>query len=326
MLRCEHGGNLDRAISQFGGNRKEWIDLSTGINPYTYNVFDLSSDIWRELPDQQLIVSTIHSAKIAYQAKSSCLPLAGVQQAIQHLPFIIKKKTKNVCILYPSYNEYEVQFQRANWNITRCQDVDEMKDANCAIIVNPNNPDGKKFLPNELLELSNTVGTLIIDESFCDLYPHLSVLPHLTEHHKNIIIFRSFGKFYGLAGLRLGFVFSCEETINEFSYALGKWAVSGPALAIGVCALTDDSWRQQTLEKLKADTLRLDKIAQQNGLESVGGTNLFRLYQCNNAKDIQHKLAEQRIWTRIFSYSEYLIRLGLPKEDGWDRLERAFRS
>ena len=93
MLRCEHGGNLDRAISQFGGNRKEWIDLSTGINPYTYNVFDLSSDIWRELPDQQLIESTIHSAKIAYQAKSSCLPLAGVQQAIQHLPFIIKKKS-----------------------------------------------------------------------------------------------------------------------------------------------------------------------------------------------------------------------------------------
>ena len=166
MLTCEHGGNLDRAISQFGGNRNEWIDLSTGINPYTYNVFDLSLDIWRELPDQQLIESVIHSAKFAYQAKFSCLPLAGVQQAIQLLPFIIKKKTKNVCILFPSYNEYEVQFQRANWNITRCQNVDDMKDANCAIIVNPNNPDGKKFLPNELLELSNTVGTLIIDESF----------------------------------------------------------------------------------------------------------------------------------------------------------------
>ena len=126
--------------------------------------------------------------------------------------------------------------------------------------------------------------------------------------------------------MRLGFVFSCEKTINEFSYTLGKWAVSGPALAIGACALTDYSWRQQTLEKLEADAPRLDKIAQQNGLESLGGTNLFRLYQCNNAKDIQHKLAKQRIWTRTFSYSEYWIRLGLPKEDGWDRLERAFRS
>ena len=82
MLTCEHGGNLDKAISQFGGNRKEWIDLSTGINPYTYNVLDLSLDIWRELPDQQLIESVIHSAKFAYQAKFSCLPLAGVQQAI----------------------------------------------------------------------------------------------------------------------------------------------------------------------------------------------------------------------------------------------------
>ena len=107
---------------------------------------------------------------------------------------------------------------------------------------------------------------------------------------------------------------------------MGKWAVSGPALAIGACVLTDDSWRQQTLEKLEADALRLDKIAQQNELESAGGTNLFRLYQCNNAKDIQHKLAKQRIWIRTFSYSEYWIRLGLPKEDGWDRLERAFRS
>ena len=326
MDRCEHGGDLDRAISHFGGNRKDWLDLSTGINPNSYNVYNYTTDHWRDLPDQQLIDLVTHTAKYAYQAKFDCVPLAGVQQAIQLFPSIIKAKTKRAFILYPSYNEHEAQLYRAGWQITRCKNLSQMSGADCAIIVNPNNPDGRQFLPKELLQLSYNVGTLIIDESFCDLYPHLSVLPHVTKRHQNVIVFRSLGKFYGLAGLRLGFVFSCGETLNHFAETAGKWAVSTPALSIGAKALKDNNWRQETLVKLKYDALYLDRIACQHGLTSLGGTDLFRLYRCNNAKKTQEKLAGYKIWTRIFNYSEDWIRFGLPPKDGWIRLEKAMQS
>ncbi len=326
MDKCEHGGDLDRAISQYGGSRWDWLDLSTGINPNSYVV---SNDIihpWRDLPDQQLIDLATHSAKHAYQAKLDCLPMAGVQHAIQLFPSIIKAKTKKAFILFPSYNEHEAQLFRAGWQVTRCKNLNQMLDADCAVIVNPNNPDGRQFSPKDLLKLSNTVGTLIIDESFCDLYPHLSVLPHVTKHHKNLIVFRSLGKFYGLAGLRIGFVFSCSEILNKFAEAAGKWAVSTPALCIGARALKDKGWRQQTIEKLANDALYLDRVACQNGLTCLGGTDLFRLYQCDNAKKMQDKLARYKIWTRIFNYSKDWIRFGLPPADGWKRLKKAMHS
>ncbi len=330
MAVFEHGGDLDRAITQYGGNRKDWIDLSTGINPYSYPVSNLvsslSSDFLRDLPDQQLIETTAQSARNAYQANFSGLPLAGAQQAIQLFPSIIEVGSKKACILHPSYNEYEAQLQKAGWQITHCHHLDEMTGADCAIIANPNNPDGRQFLPTELLELAGIVGTLIIDESFCDLYPHLSVLPLTTEQHQNIIIFRSFGKFYGLAGLRLGFVFSHSKTLKQFESAAGKWAVSAPALAIGAGALQDENWRQQTMAKLTHDAKRLDRIAHQNGLHLIGGTDLFRLYQWDNAKNMQDKLAGHKIWSRIFSYSENWIRLGIPTDDSWERVQRALQS
>ena len=330
MAASEHGGDLDRAITKYGGNRKDWVDLSTGINPYAYPVSNiassLSSDLLRELPDQQLIDTATQSAKNAYQANFSSLPLAGAQQAIQLFPSIIEVGSKKACILHPSYNEYEAQLQKTGWQITYCHHLDEMTGADCAIITNPNNPDGRQFLPTELLELAHSVGTLIIDESFCDLYPHLSVLPLTTEQHQNIIVFRSLGKFYGLAGLRLGFVFSHSKTLNQFASAAGKWAVSAPALAIGADALQDENWRQQTMIKLTHDAKRLDRIAHQNGLHLIGGTDLFRLYQFDNAKNIQDKLAGHKIWSRVFSYSENWIRLGIPPDTGWEPLERALQS
>ena len=330
MVTCEHGGNLDKAITQFGGNRKDWIDLSTGINPNSYPVSnlasDLSPDLFRDLPDRQLIDAAAQSARNAYQSNFRGLPLAGAQQAIQLFPSIIEVGSKKACILNPSYNEYEAQLHKAGWQITYCHHLDEMTGADCAIITNPNNPDGRQFLPTELVELAHSVGTLIIDESFCDLYPRLSVLPLTTEQHQNIIVFRSLGKFYGLAGLRLGFVFSHSKILNQFASTAGNWTVSAPALAIGANALQDKNWRQQTMIKLTHDAKRLDRIAHQNGLHLIGGTDLFRLYQFDNAKNIQDKLAGHKIWSRVFSYSENWIRLGIPPDTGWEPLERALQS
>jgi len=325
MINLEHGGDLDRAIAHYGGRKQDWIDLSTGINPTSYPVAEIAPNLLRDLPDQGLVNATKQAARKAYNTSLACIPLAGAQQAIQLFPSIVKKSTDNASIYSPSYNEHEIQLRKAGWQVKYCTSIEEMRNADCAVVVNPNNPDGKQFSPDVLLDLANDVGTLIIDESFCDLYPNLSILPHLNDKHHNIIILRSLGKFYGLAGIRLGFVFAHQEVINEFAKAAGNWAVSGPALAIGTTALTDTNWRHQMRENLTKDALRLDALTSPNYLYLVGGTDLFRLYHCDDAQNMQDRLAQHQIWSRIFSYAPNWIRLGLPPQHGWQRLEKLFK-
>ena len=322
----EHGGDLDRAISQYGGVRHEWLDLSTGINPYAYRVSHLSDDIWSSLPDKGLYDTAERAAQMAYQTKARCLPVSGAQQAIQLYPAMIPQGAKKAHILSPTYNEHEAQLQKHGWHITPCRSLEALRGADCAVIVHPNNPDGHIWSPHDLLALANEVGTLIVDESFCDPHPELSLLPYLEGQKSNIIILRSFGKFYGLAGMRLGFVCGTSALVEQISDATGKWNVSGPALVLGATALQDHKWRLAMIDKLAQQAARLDEIIGSAGFAPVGGTTLFRLYQADDASALQDRLAKHHIWSRIFSYNPHWIRLGLPDDAGWARLRSALTS
>lgn len=322
MMR-EHGGDLDRAIAHFGGDRQTWLDLSTGINPHAYPIGDIANHLWCDLPDQALFDEVHLAAQTAYQTSIRCVSLSGAQQAIQIYPSIIPAGAKKAAILHPTYNEHEAQLRRQGWDILLCKSLNDMRGADCAVIVNPNNPDGQSFAPQDLLTLAKHVSTLIIDESFCDPYSDLSVLPLLDGQKDNIIILRSFGKFYGLAGMRLGFVFGADSYLDAFSNAAGKWSVSGPALSLGASALRDHNWRFSMTAKLAQDALRLDDVMIKAGLHLVGGTSLFRLYKTDNAQALQIQLAKHHIWTRIFSYDKSWIRIGLPQHKGWDKLTAA---
>ena len=322
----EHGGDLDRAIAQYGGVRQEWLDLSTGINPHAYHVGQLADDIWSSLPDNALFEAAERAAQMAYQTTARCLPLSGAQQAIQLYPTVIAQGAKQVHILSPTYNEHEAKLQKHGWHITACRTIEALRGADCAVIVHPNNPDGAVTSPHDLLALANEVGTLIVDESFCDPHPDLSLLPYLGSQETNIIILRSFGKFYGLAGMRLGFVCGTSALVPRISDAAGKWNVSGPALALGAKALADHEWRLAMIDKLAQEAAHLDEIIGAAGFGLVGGTTLFRLYQTDDARALQVRLAKHHIWSRIFSYNPNWIRLGLPNEAGWARLQSALKS
>ena len=163
----------------------------------------------------------------------------------------------------------------------------------------------------------------MIDESFCDPLPDLSVCPHLTAAHDNVLVLRSFGKFYGLAGARLGFAIGEQAVLDKMADRMGSWAVSGPSLAIGKAALGDQNWATRMREQLAHDAHRLDQIASLAGWQTIGGTSLFRLYQMTDARHWQEHLARQRIWDRSFSYNDEWLRLGLPPASGWDRLQQA---
>jgi cobalamin biosynthetic protein CobC len=316
----EHGGNLDFAARRFGGPLHEWIDLSTGINRSPYPVPELGLRHWTALPSRSDIGTLQDAARQAYATPAGVLALAGAQAAIQLLPHWLPRGDAR--IIGPTYNEYAAVLHAAGWSVRQAGDLDALAGADLAIIVNPNNPDGRAHASAALLALLSRVGRLVVDESFADALPGLSLAPEAGS--SGLLILRSLGKFYGLAGVRLGFVLGAEADVAALGQLAGPWPVSGPAIAIGERALRDRAWAEATRARLAEEAPRLDLMAQKVGWSLVGGTPLFRLYEIGDASAAQEKLARAKIWSRIFAERPGWLRLGLPGDAAeWARLATA---
>jgi cobalamin biosynthetic protein CobC len=313
----EHGGNLDLALRRFGGRAEDWMDLSTGINRQSYPLPELALRHWRALPSRSDTESLHEMARQAYATKAPVLAVAGVQAAVQMLPRLYRPGRAR--ILAPTYNEYRALLSAAAWGVEEVTDLDALAGADLAVVVNPNNPDGRRHDPNKLLALLPHVGRLVVDESFADPVPHLSLTSQAGR--SELLVLRSFGKFYGLAGLRLGFVLGSEADVAALAAMAGPWPISGAAIEIGRRALMDRKWADATARRLARDTLRLDGMARAIDWTVVGGTLLFRLYQTGDAVVAQERLARAQIWSRMFKERPGWLRLGLPgNEAEWSRL------
>jgi cobalamin biosynthetic protein CobC len=316
----EHGGNLDLAVQRFGGRVEDWIDLSTGINRQPYPVGEIKPRHWSALPARSDIGSLLQAAQQAYATNAPVLALAGAQAAIQLLPRLAPGGRARV--LAPTYNEYAAVLSAAGWDVADVSSLDALAGADLAVVVNPNNPDGRCHDRAELLALLPRVGRLVVDESFADAVPDLSLAPEAGG--SGLVILRSFGKFYGLAGLRLGFVLGDERDVAALAAMAGPWPVSGAAIAIGRRALLDCDWARATSIRLERDCQRLDAEVKSQAWQLVGGTPLFRLYGTADARAAQERLARARIWSRIFEQEPGWLRLGLPgDETEWTRLVEA---
>lgn len=323
IMARDHGGNLDHARAIHGGG--DWIDLSTGINRRPWPLPALDADSWRNLPTGAAQAGLVATAACAWgvHADAAGVALAGAQAAIQLVPLL--RPVGRAAVLGPTYNEHAACLAQAGWDVTQHGTLDGLRGADLAVVVNPNNPDGRSHDPATLLDLSQHVGLLVVDESFCDNTPHLSMLPQAGVGR--LLIMRSFGKFYGLAGLRLGFAFGANAEIAALRRMAGPWAVSGPAIEIGGRALADADWADAMRAQLAADAARADGLAQAAGWRIAGGTTLFRLYDTGDARAAQSRLARHQIWSRVFPWSDRLLRLGLPgPEPEWHRLVQALRA
>ncbi|TWI75074.1 L-threonine O-3-phosphate decarboxylase [Bradyrhizobium huanghuaihaiense] len=313
----EHGGNLDLAQQRFGGRAEDWIDLSTGINRVPYPVGEVSARAWTALPSRAEIDALHQAARHAYRTSAPLVAMGGAQAAIQLLPQVAP--CGRARILAPTYNEYAGVLSAAGWDVQEVRDLQALAGADLAIIVNPNNPDGRCYAPNDLLALLPRVGRLVVDESFADAVPNLSLASDADR--PGLLILRSFGKFYGLAGLRLGFAIGNGADVGKLAAASGPWPISGAAISIGCRALRDDAWAEATSARLARDCLRLDAMVQSQGWALMGGTPLFRLYETPDALAAQEKLARGQIWSRVFAKEPTWLRLGLPgSEPEWSRL------
>lgn len=320
----EHGGNLRDAARRYG--RDDWIDLSTGINPHGYPAPAPSSAAWHRLPepDPQLV-----AAACAYYRASTLLPVAGTQAAIQALPRL--RAPSRVAVSAPSYAEHA-----HHWNLhghTRLlasyPALEDAVDAcDVVVVVNPNNPTGETVAPGRLLDWAARLhargGWLVVDEAFGDTAPELSVAAHAAQ--PGLIVLRSIGKFFGLAGLRLGFVAAHEDLLRRLADQLGPWTISGPAQEIAIQALRDTAWQQATQTSLAAHGARLARLLRRHDIASAG-TPLFQWWPQARPEAFHEHMAARGIWCRLFREAARGIRLGLPaSEADWQRLEQALHE
>ncbi len=306
----DHGGGLDAAVARHGGTRGDWLDLSTGINPVPYPAADLPPGAWASLPDTAATARIETAARRFWRVPDAAAVLAapGASALIARLPALLPPG--GVEIAEPTYNEHAAAFAAAGWQVG---------GTDARVAVHPNNPDGRRW-PEAALR-DGDPRLLVIDESFADTDPGDSRIALATR--PGALILKSFGKFWGLAGLRLGFAIGDPALVARLAAALGPWPVSGPALEIGARALEDGTWAATTRGRLAAEADRLDRLMTAAGARVAGGTTLFRLYRVDDAAAWQTGLARHRVWSRIFPYSGTWLRLGLPHPDRWAQLESA---
>jgi cobalamin biosynthetic protein CobC len=332
MAGIFHGGGLSAAMATYGGQAEDWLDLSTGINPEMAALPEIPVRTWNRLPDRDLEVSARQAAWDWYvgESISGPLPLAvpGTQALIQLLPKRVPAG-RPVAILSPTYGEYAHCFRRAGYVVEEIRDLDQLRpDHGALIVVNPNNPTGRIFRREELMAVAERLHAqgahLHVDEAFGDGHGELSIAAYAAVTD-GVTVSRSFGKFFGLAGIRLGFVFAAPATLDGISSDLGPWPVSGPALYIANDLLRRDN--RAFAGRIAARARAIEAVLSGAGLEIIGGTDLFKLVRHSRAKDLYEHLARSHILVRRFDYAGDWLRIGLtPDEQGDRRLAVAIAS
>ncbi len=321
-----HGGRLDEAIAKYGGNKNDWLDLSTGINPNPYPVSGFAPEFWQQLPQNQNIDALKDCARSAYGAPvtAACAAGAGVQAIIQNLPVLFKPQS--VAIIGFTYQEHGLCWQQAGHDVLVADGLESAEaTARIVIVVNPNNPDGRVIEPAQLVEIAKRLaargGLLVVDEAYCDTMKDTSVISETGQ--AGLLVLRSFGKFFGLAGARLGFAFGPLPLIERLEETLGPWAVSGPAIAVGCDALQNKKWIKRARKRLWADRAAFEAKLSDADIEIVGATDHFVLIRHDYAKRLFEHFAKKQILTRPFPGREDWLRIGVPgKKPELNRLTR----
>lgn len=320
----EHGGRLRRAAERYGRPLAQWLDLSTGISALMYPLPALDSADWQRLPEEDDGLEA--AARQCYGAQS-LLPVAGSQAAIQILPQLLP--AQSVAILAPSYAEHAHHWQLAGHRLHPFADWTELEARlpYCAVVVmvQPNNPTGWHAGRERLLALHRRLrargGLLVVDEAFIDPTPQRSLAD--CSHRDGLVVLRSLGKFYGLAGARVGFVCAAPALLATLRERLGPWPLSGPSRAVARAALSDRVWQVRARRRLRQDSMRLAHLLGLHGLRPDGGTALFQWVRCDDAAVRHDRLARLGVLTRLYE-APAALRVGLPgSPDAWRTLAQA---
>jgi cobalamin biosynthetic protein CobC len=324
-----HGGDLDAARKLFPGAPEPFLDLSTGINPHPYPIPALAPEIFARLPAPEALLRLNDAAAAAYGAPAAATVVAAPGAQILMMLVAGLVPPGRATVLGPTYAEHARAADLAGHEVSTVSTLEPLGEADLAIVVNPNNPDGRTLTRDALLAIAARLrqhgGLLLVDEAFMDVGSQAESLCSAVSCG-NVVVLRSFGKFFGLAGLRLSFALTAPSVAARLAASLGPWPVSGAALAIGAAALSDQDFMERTRVSLAEAATRLDALLDGTALESIGGTSLFRLVRTSDAPRMFEALGRAGIFVRRFAERSELLRFGLPgAEDDWRRLETALR-
>lgn len=324
----EHGGRLREAAALYNIPHENWLDLSTGINPEAWPVPALPSSVWQRLPEEN---DGLEAAAAAYYGNPNLLPVAGSQAAIQWLPHLLPRAV--VACLSPLYAEHPQAWQRAGHRLRFLQNAMLPRALAAStpyvLFCNPNNPTAECH-PHDVAvdaakQLKKRGGWLIVDEAFIDPTPAASLAPLAgTAEAPNLIVLRSLGKFFGLAGARVGFIFAAPEILHKMAEAMGPWTIAGPARAVALLALQDEAWQSAMRAQLQSASQRLQQLLAPLG--EVKATALFAALTTAHPVELHEHLAGHGILLRRFE-QQPLLRCGLPgHEADWQRLASALND
>ena len=322
----EHGGRLRKAALQYGIAQEDWLDLSSGLAPWPWPIPPIPLRAWARLPETD---DGLEQAACDYYGAAQVLPVPGSQAAIQLLPRL--RRAGKVGVLSPCYAEHAEAWRRAGYIVREVleQEVDFFLDSlDVLVVVNPNNPTGLSLTPQRLLDwharLAERGGWLVVDEAFMDNTPHLSLASQANQ--VGLIVLRSFGKFFGLAGVRLGFVLAERKLLKLLAEQVGPWAVSGPTRELGQVCLRDSAGHTYQRQRCEDASQRLFRLLEQYGLRAQGGCALFQWLISDHAEQLHEFMAQRGILLRLFVHDSSL-RFGLPGTDAdWLRLEQALTA
>ncbi|MEI7614552.1 MAG: threonine-phosphate decarboxylase CobD [Betaproteobacteria bacterium] len=322
----EHGGRLRAAAQEHGIPLADWIDLSTGINPEVYPVPPIDPVCWNRLPEEN---DGLEDAAAAYYGNDRLLLLPGSQAAIQALPALFQKAA--IACVTPIYEEHPHAWQRAGHKLRRLPTLSRLLAAATpnVLLCNPNNPSGQAIARDEVIaaadQLRQRGGWLIVDEAFADAEPDNAVVTLAgSDAAPNLLVLRSLGKFFGLAGARVGCLFGAAEKLDQLRELLGPWPLSHPSRAVARHALEDTAWQAAAREKLVAASQRLAQLLAPLG--EVSRTALFCTLKAEQFSPLYDHFARRAILMRRFD-QHGLLRVGLPgSEREWQRLADALKE
>lgn len=326
-LLPRHGGALAAVAHAYGIARRDLLDLSTGINPEPWPIPPLPADAFTRLPDPEDLAALISAARSAYGVapRTNILAAPGSDIALRLIPTL--RPAGHVGILSPTYSGHAEAWRQAGHRVTEIawsSATGPIAEVDAIVLVSPNNPDGRRLEAGgaeRLLARLPAHGLLLIDEAFADLDEKTGLAYRIDD--PRLVLLRSFGKFYGLAGLRLGFVIGSGPLLARFAALMGDWPLSGPAVVTGRAALADEAWRVAARQRLGESRAALDEVLARHGLNVAGGTDLFRFLRDSRARSLHEHLARAGIWTRIFQTMPDAIRIGLPRAGELPRLAAA---
>ncbi|MBL1417744.1 MAG: threonine-phosphate decarboxylase [Moritella sp.] len=335
-----HGGQLQQVALQYARPIAEWLDLSTGISPTSYPIPSIPTSVWQQLPQpsQSLITAAKH-----YYGTDNIVATSGSQAVIKQLPSIFKQHvaeqfiseqstgTSTVWLPLVGYKEHERAWREQGFTIQQYTQLPTSAQltANCIVVViNPNNPTGELFTRNTLLALLDNIqtlkGWLILDEAFMDVVePSQSIIAHTDNPH--LLVLRSVGKFFGLAGIRLGFLSAHPQWLQALEKLSSPWEVNGPAQYITEIALMDRQWQQQQLLSLTALSATLELLLMTTFDCPVAGSALFKTIRLDNAPEVYILLCQQGVYVRLCD-EQNALRFGIPDQNGLVKLAKVLQQ